>query len=389
MFCGQCGGKNRDDATFCAHCGKPLGQTKPMENNQSSAQSQVQTSVQESTQPLVNPNFVQGQPVNYNIVGTMPSVENLKAPVDFLEAYKKCMRKYTTFSGRASRSEYWKFSVVYGLITSLITLFFAILGALTSSMAVSIVGYVITGLVGLGHFIPGLAVLVRRLHDIGKSGWYILLPAIPLIGSIWLLIYLIKKGEPVDNQYGLALDLVFTEEEQKLAKKQTIIAVVSIVACYILIPIIGAASMVSSFENMSKPSSTATSTTMPTPTPEDSNVAIANEAKGYLVGYFDALTARDFMKAYAMLTSRKQGELGSFETWKHGYDTSISSRIIDAKPQSVSPDHVVFEFQLESRDRENGRVKVQNFAGTIVMVKQGSIWLLDDMTANVTGSHVE
>jgi uncharacterized membrane protein YhaH (DUF805 family) len=57
-------------------------------------------------------------------------------------------------------------------------------------------------LYGLALFIPGLAVAVRRLHDIGKSGWMILVALIPLIGGIWLLILLVKEGDSGSNEYG-------------------------------------------------------------------------------------------------------------------------------------------------------------------------------------------
>ena len=55
---------------------------------------------------------------------------------------------------------------------------------------------------GLAVFVPGLAVAIRRLHDIGKSGWYYLLFIIPIIGPIWLIILFVTEGEQGDNKYG-------------------------------------------------------------------------------------------------------------------------------------------------------------------------------------------
>ena len=55
---------------------------------------------------------------------------------------------------------------------------------------------------GLAHFIPGLAVVVRRLHDVGKSGWFYLIALIPLIGIIWLLVLMCTDGDKGDNAYG-------------------------------------------------------------------------------------------------------------------------------------------------------------------------------------------
>ena len=57
-------------------------------------------------------------------------------------------------------------------------------------------------------FLPGLALVVRRLHDIGKSGWMILTSLIPLIGSIWLIVLMVTEGEPSANQYGANPKLV-------------------------------------------------------------------------------------------------------------------------------------------------------------------------------------
>jgi uncharacterized membrane protein YhaH (DUF805 family) len=64
-------------------------------------------------------------------------------------------------------------------------------------------GYgVFYGLYVLAVFIPGLAVAVRRLHDVGKSGWMILIALIPLIGAIWLLVLMVTDSNPGENQYG-------------------------------------------------------------------------------------------------------------------------------------------------------------------------------------------
>lgn len=106
--------------------------------------------------------------------------------------YLKVLRKYADFGGRARRKEYWMF-VLFNLI-------FAIVAAILDSMLGS--SMLIYGLYGLAMLIPSLAVTVRRLHDIGKSGWMFLIILIPIIGFIWLLILLIKDGDHAENQYG-------------------------------------------------------------------------------------------------------------------------------------------------------------------------------------------
>jgi uncharacterized membrane protein YhaH (DUF805 family) len=110
--------------------------------------------------------------------------------------YLKVLKQYADFSGRARRMEYWMF-VLFNVL-------FAIAAAILDNLlGLSFgVGYgPIYLLYALAVLIPGLAVLVRRLHDINKSGWWIFILLIPLIGSIWLLILLFTDSDG-DNQYG-------------------------------------------------------------------------------------------------------------------------------------------------------------------------------------------
>ena len=112
--------------------------------------------------------------------------------------YLKVLKNYAGFSGRARRKEYWMF-VLFNII-------FAIIAAILDNvlgLAMEGVGYgVLYMLYALATLIPGLAVCVRRLHDVGKSGWFILISLIPFIGAIWLLVVLCGDSNPGDNQYG-------------------------------------------------------------------------------------------------------------------------------------------------------------------------------------------
>ena len=113
--------------------------------------------------------------------------------------YLKVMKQYFDFDGRARRKEYWMF-VLFNMI-------FAILAMVLDNLLG--IGF-IEG-VGLGPIyavyvlailIPSLAVQVRRLHDVGKSGWMILIAFIPLVGAIWLLVLYCTEGTPGVNAYG-------------------------------------------------------------------------------------------------------------------------------------------------------------------------------------------
>lgn len=113
--------------------------------------------------------------------------------MDFTTSVKTVyFEKYATFSGRASRSEFW-WSVLFGFIVNAVT------GALGSgSEMMDLLGVVVSALM----LIPSIAVAVRRFHDIDKSGLWILINFIPLIGWIWYLVLMATAGEPTANRYG-------------------------------------------------------------------------------------------------------------------------------------------------------------------------------------------
>ena len=112
----------------------------------------------------------------------------------FGEAIATCLtKKYVTFEGRASRSEYWYFVLFYVLCS---------IGSALGYILGDAIGMFLSGLVGLILFLPALGVLVRRFHDIGKSGWFVLLALIPLIGTILVVVFCCRKGEAAPNRFG-------------------------------------------------------------------------------------------------------------------------------------------------------------------------------------------
>ncbi|WP_439183191.1 DUF805 domain-containing protein [Carboxylicivirga taeanensis] len=107
------------------------------------------------------------------------------------------LKKYADFSGRARRKEYWMFVVFYAL--------FSFAAAIIDGLLISMAGIYFTPvltLFALSMVIPTLAVSVRRMHDIGKSGAMILVSFIPIIGGIWFLIMAATEGTAGENQYG-------------------------------------------------------------------------------------------------------------------------------------------------------------------------------------------
>ena len=125
-----------------------------------------------------------------------------------MEWYLNVMRdNYTNFSGRARRKEYWMFTLVYVIIFIGCTVLDNVLGTVFM-MDAGPLGEISMGygwaytICGLIHFIPGLALAVRRLHDVGKSGWFYLIFLIPFIGAVWLLVLFCLEGKKEDNKYG-------------------------------------------------------------------------------------------------------------------------------------------------------------------------------------------
>lgn len=116
--------------------------------------------------------------------------------MDFATAITTCLKKYATFEGRAPRSEYWYFSL------------FAFGACLTAMLLDAVVDPQVGGLgvlyalTALGLLLPSISVVVRRLHDTDRSGWWYWLALLPLVGVIILLVWFCQAGTEGENQYG-------------------------------------------------------------------------------------------------------------------------------------------------------------------------------------------
>ena len=115
-----------------------------------------------------------------------------------MNSYMEAMRRYFDFSGRTSRMNFWMFMLVYFVIY---VIAMVIDGVVLGNSFGQQVG-IFTGIVGLVHIIPAIAVGVRRLHDTDRSGWWWLIALIPLIGSIWLIVLYCFAGTPGANRFG-------------------------------------------------------------------------------------------------------------------------------------------------------------------------------------------
>lgn len=112
--------------------------------------------------------------------------------------YLQVLRNYAVFSGRARRKEYWMF-VLFNIIFLIVAIILDnVFGTNIKGLPYGLFYF----LYALAIFIPGLAVAVRRLHDVGKSGWMLLIALIPIIGAIWLLVLYCIEGDAGENKYG-------------------------------------------------------------------------------------------------------------------------------------------------------------------------------------------
>ena len=152
MKCGTCGKENESSAKFCGVCGTQL----------------VEDSVNSHSQNIGPENSMVG----------------------FGEAIGLGFKNYVNFSGRATRAEYWWWVL------------FVFLGGVVTGIIDSFGIGVTQGLFNLATLIPGLALGARRLHDIGKSGWWQLLWFAILIGWIILIIWCIRRGHREPNTHG-------------------------------------------------------------------------------------------------------------------------------------------------------------------------------------------
>jgi uncharacterized membrane protein YhaH (DUF805 family) len=118
-----------------------------------------------------------------------------------MQWYIDVLKKYTVFTGRARRKEYWMF-VLFNVIASIIVgILDRILGLDFGSGSGSSGGWLST-IYSLAVLLPSIAVAIRRMHDTNRSGWWILINLIPCVGWIWFIVLAAQEGTAGDNQYG-------------------------------------------------------------------------------------------------------------------------------------------------------------------------------------------
>lgn len=124
----------------------------------------------------------------------------------FVESVKTCFSKYVTFSGRAVRSEFWwwvLFVFVANMVLTWVDIaLFGVVETGPGSIAGSTSTPIFSGLFGLATLLPGISVSVRRMHDTNRSGWWLWIALIPIIGFILLIVWFATDGTRGPNNYG-------------------------------------------------------------------------------------------------------------------------------------------------------------------------------------------
>ncbi|TCJ98444.1 uncharacterized membrane protein YhaH (DUF805 family) [Volucribacter psittacicida] len=112
--------------------------------------------------------------------------------------YISVLKQYATFSGRARRREYWFFCLFNVIISFILNIVDGMTGTYNPELGVGFLG----GLYVLVVFLPSIAVTVRRLHDTDRSGWWILITLIPIVGAIVLFVFMLFDGTRGANRFG-------------------------------------------------------------------------------------------------------------------------------------------------------------------------------------------
>jgi len=123
---------------------------------------------------------------------------NNEIVANFLDIVKN---KYALFDGRARRKEFWYYQLVVFAIGIIVSILAVILGIISSTLA-SIV-YALYGIIMLALLVPSIGVSIRRLHDINKSGWFLLVSLIPLVGGLYLIYLFVTEGTIGSNEFGV------------------------------------------------------------------------------------------------------------------------------------------------------------------------------------------
>lgn len=328
-------------------------------------------------------------------------------------------RKYSQFTGRTSRNEFLRFFL---MITLFMSIFFIILNSIIyhiDEFIAPIALLILFCIVNILLFIPILAITIRRLHDINKSSWYILLNIIPIIGTILFIKLLLKNGDTQPNKYGnITSHILITKDIKKYYRLKSSASFTSTIIygsiCIVLIiflisdmvptlttyffhsKVINTTSTTQSETKALQTNSTKANSDKTTEKNNSINAKSVQEknpveeSTKILKDYYNYINNKDFAKAYTHLSNKQQLNIGSLTDWSNGYKNTTSIKLLYANPTYVSPTQVNYEYRLESKDLFQGQIKRQIFAGTIIMIKANNQdWKIDNQDGKLLSSNIE
>lgn len=329
-------------------------------------------------------------------------------------------RKYSQFTGRTSRNEFLRFFL---MITLFMSIFFIIVNSIIyhiDKFIAPIALLILFCIVNILLFIPILAITIRRLHDINKSSWYILLNIIPIIGTILFIKLLLKNGDTQPNKYGdITSHILITKDIKKYYRLKSSASFTSTIiysSICILLIIFLISDMVPTLttyfshykvinttftttQNETKESQANSTKTKSDKTTEKNNSINAKsiqeknpveESTKVLKDYYNYINSKDFAKAYIYLSNKQQSNIGSLTDWSNGYKNTTSIKLLYANPTYISQTQVNYEYRLESKDLIQGQIKHQIFAGTIIMIKENNQdWKIDNQDGKLLSSNIE
>lgn len=183
MFCNNCGKQHPDDAKFCTDCGAKFDAPESAPANEQEQQQQQEQ--QQEQQQAGKQDFSKKVEGFFNPNDYGPN----NGSVEFVDAVKLFFKNSFNFKGRASKSEYW-WSFLFNFLASLVLNIIPVLGQIAA----------------IALMVPAISCEVRRLHDVGKPWYYILLSLIPCgIGTILLIVLFLIKDSDGDNMWGPAV----------------------------------------------------------------------------------------------------------------------------------------------------------------------------------------
>jgi uncharacterized membrane protein YhaH (DUF805 family) len=194
VFCTQCGVSDTGKSKFCSSCGSP------MHPDVQGDEQIVEIAIRSYP---ASPAQAQAPAAGY-VPPAQVSRADTYSGMTFGAAIKSVFSKYAVFDGRATRSEYWFFSLFNFLTLIGLLAFGALISASSSSSdGTSFITFLMFVWV-VGVLLPSLAVTIRRLHDAGYSGWLYLLTLVPYVGAIVVFVFTLLNSQPLDNRWGRA-----------------------------------------------------------------------------------------------------------------------------------------------------------------------------------------